>query len=151
HVERLIQAFAFLTGRVHHKLDDEFPELTDALLGVLYPHYLAPVPSCLIAEFVADPTRTPLAEGFTIPRQSTVAAAPGGGLGGKHRPAYPVPLWPVRGTDARVQGPPFHGLRLPAGIRPPDGTAAIALILLECQAGASFSTLPLQTLRFHLD
>ena len=33
HVERLIESFALLAGRVQHKLDDEFPELTDALLG----------------------------------------------------------------------------------------------------------------------
>ena len=45
HVERMIESFALLAGRIHHKLDDEFPELTEALLGVLYPHYLAPVPS----------------------------------------------------------------------------------------------------------
>ena len=45
HVERLIQAFAFLAARIHHKIDDEFPEITEALLGVLYPHYLAPIPS----------------------------------------------------------------------------------------------------------
>src|SRR5438445_4178777 len=73
HVERLIEAFALLAGRVHHKLDDEFPELTDGLLNVLYPHYLAPVPSCLVAQFVADPARTPPAGGFTIPRHSEVA------------------------------------------------------------------------------
>src|SRR5260370_17086767 len=48
HVERMIEAFALLAGRIHHKLDDEFPELTDALLGVLYPHYLAPIPSMSI-------------------------------------------------------------------------------------------------------
>ena len=40
-VQHLIQAFALIAARVHHKLDDEFPELTDALLGVLYPHFLA--------------------------------------------------------------------------------------------------------------
>src|ERR1700730_16457094 len=55
HVERLIQAFAFLAGRIHHKIDDEFPEITDALLGVLYPHYLAPLPSLSVAQFVLDP------------------------------------------------------------------------------------------------
>ena len=43
HIERLIESFALLTARVQHKLDDEFPELTDALLSVLYPHYLAPM------------------------------------------------------------------------------------------------------------
>src|SRR3954467_2209501 len=60
HVERLIEAFALLAGRVHHKLDDEFPELTEALLAVLYPHYLAPVPSLAIVQFVADAERAPL-------------------------------------------------------------------------------------------
>ena len=32
HVERLIEAFAFLAGRIHRKLDDELPEITEALL-----------------------------------------------------------------------------------------------------------------------
>lgn len=151
HVERLIQAFAFLTGRVHHKLDDDFPELTDALLGVLYPHYLAPVPSCLIAEFVADPTRTPLTEGFTIPRHARVLTPVLNDLRCRFRTAYPVTLWPIHVTQARVQGPPWHGLKLPAGLKLPDGTAAVAQIRLECQAGAKFADMSLTSLRFHLD
>src|SRR4051795_9643746 len=60
HVERLIEAFALLTGRIQHKLDDEFPELANALLGVLYPHYLAPIPSMAIVQFVLDPARAQL-------------------------------------------------------------------------------------------
>src|SRR3954466_2275914 len=51
HVERLLEGVAFLGARVQQRLDDEFPELTDALLDVLYPHYLAPFPSCAIAQF----------------------------------------------------------------------------------------------------
>ena len=31
HIERLIESFALLAGRIHTKIDDEFPELTDAL------------------------------------------------------------------------------------------------------------------------
>ena len=42
HVERLLEAFAFLTARVHLKIDDEFPEITEALLSILHPHYLRP-------------------------------------------------------------------------------------------------------------
>src|SRR5262249_13795624 len=42
HVERLIESFALIAGRIHHKLDDEFPELTDAIFNILYPHYLQP-------------------------------------------------------------------------------------------------------------
>ena len=64
HVERLLQGFAYLTARVRHKLDDEFPEITQAVLGVLYPHYLAPFPSAAIAQFepqseLAVPLRLP--------------------------------------------------------------------------------------------
>src|SRR5829696_8736215 len=58
HVARLLEGVAFLAARVHHRLDDEFPELTDALLGVLYPHYLAPIPSAAIARFQAQPELT---------------------------------------------------------------------------------------------
>ena len=52
-VARLIESFALLTGRVHQKLDDEFPELTAAMLGVLYPHYLAPIPSMAIGTLIS--------------------------------------------------------------------------------------------------
>src|SRR6202158_5830582 len=55
HVARLLEGVAFLAARVHHRLDDEFPELTDALLGVLYPHYLAPFPSAAIAQVEPQP------------------------------------------------------------------------------------------------
>ena len=66
HVERLIQAFAFLAARIQHKIDDEFPEITDALLSVLYPHYLAPLPSLSIVQFVLDPDQGKLTSGYRI-------------------------------------------------------------------------------------
>src|SRR5919204_2947649 len=73
HVERFIESFALLAGRVHHKLDDEFPELTDGLLNLLYPHYLAPVPSMAIVQFELDPDRGKLPDGFRIARHTTLA------------------------------------------------------------------------------
>ncbi|MGQ0541492.1 MAG: type VI secretion system baseplate subunit TssF, partial [Blastocatellia bacterium] len=51
HVERMIEAFAFLTGRIGLKLDDELPEITESFFNVLYPHYLAPIPSSAIVQF----------------------------------------------------------------------------------------------------
>ena len=44
-VERLLEGFAFLTGRIREKLDDELPELTSTLLNLLWPHYLRSVPA----------------------------------------------------------------------------------------------------------
>lgn len=49
-VERLFEAFAFLAGRIHEKLDDDFPEITGGLLEQLFPHFLRPFPSCAILE-----------------------------------------------------------------------------------------------------
>lgn len=50
HVERLFEGFAFLMGRLRHKLDDELPELTEGLVGMLWPHYLRMIPSLSILE-----------------------------------------------------------------------------------------------------
>jgi len=57
HVERLLEAFALLAARVHLRIDDDFPRITEALLNILYPHYLRPIPSMSIAEFHSDPER----------------------------------------------------------------------------------------------
>ena len=73
HVERLIEAFAFLASRVHLKVDDEFPEITESLLNVLYPHLLAPIPSMSIVQFVLDPSQVNLQSGQRIPRGSNVS------------------------------------------------------------------------------
>src|SRR4051812_42451895 len=66
HVERLMEAFAFLSARIHLKLDDEFPEISDALLNVLYPHYLRPIPSMSIVQFQIDPDELHLTGKHTI-------------------------------------------------------------------------------------
>ncbi len=84
HVERLIESFALLTGRIQHKLDDEFPELTTALLGVLYPHYLAPIPSMAVVQFELDAAAVALARGLRD-RPAQPPEHPAGG-----RPALPV-------------------------------------------------------------
>ncbi|HAT1682903.1 TPA: type VI secretion system baseplate subunit TssF [Klebsiella oxytoca] len=50
-VERLLEGFAFLTGSLRAKIEDEFPELTHGLLNMLWPNYLRPVPSMTIVQF----------------------------------------------------------------------------------------------------
>ncbi len=32
HTERLIEAFAFISARIHKKIDDDFPAITESLL-----------------------------------------------------------------------------------------------------------------------
>lgn len=54
HVERLFEGFAFLMGRLRHKLDDELPELTEGLVSMLWPHYLRMIPSLSILELIPE-------------------------------------------------------------------------------------------------
>ena len=55
HTERLIEAFALLCGRIHHKIDDDFPEITESLFNIIYPHYISPIPSMTVVKF--EPVR----------------------------------------------------------------------------------------------
>lgn len=143
HVERLLQGFAFLAARVHHKLDDEFPEITDALLSVLYPHYLAPIPSMGIVQFVLDPDQGKLTSGHRIERGATLYSQPVGGTPCRFRTCYPVTLWPVEVVAVRLDTPERLG---PA----PKATAVIRLEL-RCLGGTTFRELDLKQLHFFLN
>jgi Uncharacterized protein conserved in bacteria len=50
-VGRLLEAFAFLSGNLRQKLEDEFPEFTHGLINMLWPNYLRPVPAMTIIEY----------------------------------------------------------------------------------------------------
>jgi type VI secretion system protein ImpG len=141
HVERLIQAFAFLAARLRHKLDDDFPEITDSLLSVLYPHYLAPIPSMAIAQFVVDPQRGKLKQAHRIPRGARLYSQPVGGAPCRFRTAYPVHLWPIEVTSARIDAADGFG----AGAR----AVSVLRLGLRC-IGTTLGELGLGTLRFFL-
>lgn len=116
HVERLIESFAFLTARTRLKLEDEFPELTDSLLGLLYPHYLAPIPSASIAQFTLDPSQGKLTDGFTIPRHSRLTSRDVQGVPCRFRTAYPVTLWPLEVSTSYLTAPFGSAVKLPPGL-----------------------------------
>ena len=79
HVERLLEAFAFLAARVHLKIDDEFPEISEALLTVIYPQLVRPVPSMSIVEFQLDSEKGKLTSGLPIERNSLLHSRPSRG------------------------------------------------------------------------
>lgn len=60
HVSRMVQSFALISGQIKQLLNDNFSELPSALLDLLYPHYLAPIPSCAIAHFQPEKDLTNL-------------------------------------------------------------------------------------------
>lgn len=144
HVARLLEGVAFLAARVHHRLDDEFPELTDALLGVLYPHYLAPFPSAAITQFVPQPD---LAAALRLPAHIALDAEPVHGEICRFRTVWPVTLWPIEIEQVRLSGLPL--------VAPPNplapGAVAVLRITLKCNsAEGTFTQLGLDRLRFFL-
>ncbi len=50
-VERMLEGFAFLTGKLHQKFDEELPEVAHNLIQLLWPNYIRPVPSYAIVKF----------------------------------------------------------------------------------------------------
>lgn len=100
HVERMIESFAFLTARVSKKLDDDYPEFTEALLEVLYPHYLRPFPSCSVAHFDVRGVAAQLSAPVTIPRGTFLTTRIVRKVECRFRTAYDVTFAPVRVASA---------------------------------------------------
>jgi type VI secretion system protein ImpG len=133
HVERLVQAVAFLNARIRHKLDDDFPELTHSLLGVLYPHYLRPMPSLGIAQLELDASQHGLVRGYRVPRGTAVETEPDVSFGEpcRYRTAYDVTLWPLRVASARLARRPFS---IPAA---PQASRAQAVLHVQLKTFSS--------------
>lgn len=144
HVARLLEGVAFLAARVQHRLDDEFPELTDALLGLLYPHYLSPMPSCMVVQLnclasVMLPT--------TLPRGIAFDSEPVHGEALHYRSTSAVTLWPIEVENVRLTGLPIVAPANPAAA----GAAGLLRITLKCLApDVTFNQLGVDKLRFFL-
>lgn len=145
HVERLLEGFAFLAARVHLKIEDDFPEISEALLNVVYPNYTRPIPSMSLVEFQLDPEQGKLTTGYSIPRGSMLYSRPVAGEACKFRTCYDTTLWPVKLVSARFTPP--HNLSPP--VRGTDVFAALELEL-ECAPDVDFGQLEIDHLRLHL-
>jgi type VI secretion system protein ImpG len=100
-VERLLEGFAFLAGRIRHKLDDEFPEVTHGLLNLLWPHYLRPIPSMSILQF--RPVPNAVTSKVRIRRGTEVASVPVEGTPCRFRTCYDVDLLPIELSGAEIE------------------------------------------------
>jgi type VI secretion system protein ImpG len=99
-VERLLEGFAFLAGRLRQKLDDELPELTHGLMALLWPHYLRPTPSMAVLQF--EPVVNAISERKVIPAGVEVDATPVDGTACRFRTCYDVPIYPMTLESAQV-------------------------------------------------
>ncbi|QWT45149.1 type VI secretion system baseplate subunit TssF [Azospira inquinata] len=146
HVERLIEAFSFLAARIHRKIDDEYPEIAESFLQVLYPHYLRPFPSCSIVQLDIDPSKPTIADRYPIPRHHPLISPTINGTSCRFRTAYDVEIWPLLVASAKLelsQTSEYLSRLMPA--------AAVITLELETLGGQDFGALDLSSLRFFLD
>lgn len=139
HTERLIEAFALISGRIHRKIDDDFPEITESILNILYPHYVQPIPSFSVVRFVPD-ARTVSPSGYLIEKNTPLYSKPVQSIPCQFATAYPVTLWPVEVVEAELSEPKKMMRRAQQAVR----------IRLRTFNALSFSELAWSRLRFFL-
>lgn len=103
HVERIIEAFAFLTGRISLKLEDELPEITESFLNVLYPHYLSPIPSMAITQFSFGSPNDKLTAVQMLERGAKLNSRPVDGTPCQFRTGFDVQLVPMEIQSAALE------------------------------------------------
>jgi type VI secretion system protein ImpG len=149
YVERLLEGFAFLAGRIQLKLDAEFPRFTQRLLEIVYPQFLAPTPAMLIAQMHPDLGDPGLAGGLKLARGSTMNSNAGkaGGTPCEFRTAHELTMWPLELTQAEYF---THAADLPMAAIPEWRKYRSGLRLrIRTTAGLDFSQIKLQDLRLH--
>ena len=142
HVERLIQASAFLNARVGKLLEDGYARFSEALLAMLYPHYPRPMPSCSIARIEHGGAAT------LLPRGTPMKALGQAPVTCRFRTVYDVAIAPLAIAAAwfepHIETPP--GLPLPA-----DAGAAVCITLEATDGAAGLAAAGLSTLRVFID
>jgi type VI secretion system protein ImpG len=150
YVERLMEGAAFLAARVQLKLDAEFPRFTQRLQEIVFPNYLAPTPSMLIAQFRPQLNETNLAQGVKVPRGSAMRSQLGKGDTSvcEFRTAQDLTLWPVELASAEYFSfaPDLPLNALPATRRVKGGVR----LRLRATAGLTFRQLAMDELRLFL-
>lgn len=145
HVDRMIQTFALLAARIDAKLEDSYPEFTEALLETLYPHYLRTVPACAIAQF--DPTAlfNQLTTPLTVARGTSLDA---NAATCRFRTVYDVTLSPLRVHSARYA----PATLIPAAIQlPADVTGIVSIAFASATPSETFdAAIPSDLVRTHL-
>lgn len=145
YVERLLEGFAFLTARIQLKMDAEFPRFTQHLLEMVYPHYLAPLPSMMVVQFKPDLKGGVTEAGFVLPKHTRLLSTTDikGRAKCEFRTAHELKLWPLQLTEAAY-------LPLGAALRYTDsgiqGVKSAIRLRLETVLDMPVNTLPIESL-----
>jgi len=150
YVERLLEGFAFLAARVQLKIKEEFPKFCQQLLSMVYPDYLAPLPSMTVVQISPDPGDSGTAEGFVLERGTSLRS----GLGAEmqtsceFRTTHEVVLYPL--DVAKVEYLGSRASLAALGIKPDRDVAAGIRLEIRTLGGVEVNELGLNDLPLFL-
>lgn len=103
YVERLLEGVAFLSARVQLELQLQYPNFTSNLLEIIYPHYLAPTPSMIIARLEPDISNSAVKAGYKLARGTIMRSGLTDGIqtAVEFRTAADLTLWPIEIAEAQ--------------------------------------------------
>ncbi|MDN4547921.1 type VI secretion system baseplate subunit TssF [Pseudomonas sp. C32] len=130
-VERLLEGFAFLTGRLRQKLDDELPELSHSLMQLLWPNYMRPLPAFSILQFDALKHSGPA---VVVERETPVESLPIDEVHCRFRTCYPTEV---------------QALKLVALTYSVKGDGSLLSLRLDMNTNGHLGELQLNRLRLH--
>lgn len=138
HVGQLIQSTALLCARVAKRLDDSYPEFTEALFAALFPQYLRPTPATSMARAAYPSIRsTGEAPLLVIPRGTEMDSAVVQGVRCRFKTAYDIVLTSLALVAARFDAV----IRAPAGVTLPPSVSSMLSIVIDGAAPAELETL----------
>lgn len=151
YVERLLEGVAFLSARVQLELELQYPAFTSNLLEIVYPHYLAPTPSMMVAAFEPDVTNSAIKNGYKLHRHTALRSRL---MEGESTPcefltANEMTLWPIEIAEAEyIDG---RGELVAAGVAGEGEARAGIRLRLRRTDGEAIAALPLDNLTLYLD
>ena len=150
YVERLLEGVAFLSARVQLELELQFPAFTSNLLEIVYPHYLAPTPSMMIAAFEPDIGNSAVKSGYVLPRHTVLRSrlAEGEQTPCEFRTSADLALWPIEIAEAEyIDG---RGELVAAGVAGHTDARAAVRLRLRRKDGDKIAKLPMDDLTVYL-
>ncbi len=151
YVERLLEGAAFLSARVQLELELQYPNFTSNLLEIVYPHYLAPTPSMMIAAFEPDIANAALKDGYLLPRNTVLRSRlmEGEQTPCEYRTAADLTMWPIEIAEAEyIDG---RGDLVAAGVAGQTRARAGIRLRLRRRDGEPISELGMDNLVLHLN
>ncbi|MBY0281409.1 MAG: type VI secretion system baseplate subunit TssF [Alphaproteobacteria bacterium] len=145
HTERLLESFAFLSARLSQEIDERFPQIASALLDVIYPHLINPLPAMTIAQFQVDPTKGKLTTGYSVAKGSQLFTYAEQGVACRFQTAYPVTLWPIRISKTDIISRSHYNAE-----SAPGKHEWFLRLTLESVGDLEFSDLDVDSLQFHI-